>query len=138
GEERHDEGGGDDTEERPVGAPEGAGRRSDGDDGENGRGGVLHAPDHATPAPPPREDREREGRGYEIQPDAVRQVVDEVAAEDESGEGNGEDHLDGADHRSGRDEGQHSLGSALSGHGPLRDLPLRGGPYPPLAPHRQS
>ena len=116
GQRRDDEGRGDDGEEGPVEAAEGGQGRVRGDDREHGGRRVLDAAHYATPAGPPGHDAEGERARHEIEPDAVRQELHEVPAEHEGRERDRQDHLDGPDHRAGRDRGQDLPGSSLLGH----------------------
>ena len=94
----------------------GPGRGRGGGEGEHGGRGILHGPDHTTPARTPREDPERQHGGDEVQTDAVGQVPHEQAAEHEGGERHREHRLDGADDHAGGEHAQPARGSSLLGH----------------------
>ena len=118
GQERHDQGRGDDGEERPIDASvrveRGAGRH----DRQDRDGRVLDAADHPASAGPPRHDRERQTGGHQVDADPRRQELFDVAAEDERGERDREDHFDDADDRTSGDRGQYPAGSPSLHRGP--------------------
>ena len=116
--DRHDQGRGDHREEALVDAPVRVDGRGRGEDRQHRHARSLDAPDHSARAGPPREDRERQHGGCQVQADAVGQEVVEEADEHERSERDREDRLDGTDDQAGRDQRRPSIGSPLLGHAP--------------------
>ena len=137
GQERHDQGRGDDGEERSIDASVRVERGAGGDDRQDGDSRVLDAADHPADARPPRHDRERQTCGHQVDADPRRQELFDVAAEDERGERDREDHLDDADHRTSGDRGQYPAGSPslhqaprAATHPGVEEHPMRLGSVP--------
>ena len=96
------------------------------DDRHHGRARSLEAPDDASAAGPPGNERERQRGRPEVQTDPVVQEVElEIAGENECREGNREDDLDGSDHDPYDDRAERD--ASLPGNGFLGH-PHAGGP----------
>jgi hypothetical protein len=128
----HHQGRGDRGEEDVLRAPGGVHDGTGRDDRDQHRPDPLQGADDASGAGSPGHQHQRERGRPEVETDAVVQEVElEIAAEDERGEGDREDDLDGSDRDPGDDRRQPN--GPLPGNGSLGHLHARtlaGAPEP--------